>query len=38
MILFVSLFCKPLKKDPSGEICTCATWEIQFLPNAHAHN
>ena len=25
LILFVSSCCKPLKTDPSGKICTCAT-------------
>ena len=38
LILFVSSCCKPLKSDPYGEICTCPTWRIPFLPNAHPHN
>ena len=37
-ILFISFFCKPLKTDPSGETCTCATWAKPFLPNAHSQN
>ena len=37
-ILFTSFCCKPLKTDPSGEICTCATRAKLFLPNTHSRN
>ena len=35
LILFIGSCFKPLKIDPSGEICTCATWAKPLLSNAH---
>ena len=35
MKLFITSWCKPLKIDPSREICTYVTWAKPFLPNTH---
>ena len=35
MMLFMTFCCKPLKTDPSREMCTYATWVKPFLPHAY---
>ena len=37
LITSISSYCKPLKTNLSGEICTYATWAKLFLPNIDPH-
>ena len=35
LVLFITSWWKPLKRNPSREICPYATWLELFLPNKH---